>query len=61
MILHKTLSPQLLGPGFRSGEPQALLPYLDGDHGHLRGPPPSSQGLQPTDESRQNKVFFGWD
>lgn len=61
VILHKTLSPQLLGPGFRSGEPQALLPYLDGDHGHLRGPPPSSQGLQPTDESRQNKVFFGWD
>lgn len=34
VILQKTLSPQLLGPACRSGEPQALLPYLDGGREH---------------------------
>lgn len=63
VILQKTLSPQLLGPACRSGEPQALLPYLDGGraHCHRHGPPPPSQGLQPTAESRQKKVLFHWD
>ena len=63
VILPRTLSPQLQGPGFGSGEPQALLPYLDSDgqYGHLHGPPPASQGLQPAAESRRNEVFFGWD
>lgn len=31
VILQRTLSSQLLGPGLGSGEPQALLPYLDSD------------------------------
>lgn len=60
VILPRTLSPQLQGPGFGSGEPQALLPYLDSDgqYGHLHGPPPASQGLQPAAESRRNEVFL---